>query len=548
LANTDFDERDYDTNDDDTIMRYGRHESYIFYRKCDARRRNKFLFTADQNPGGANGAARRTRQNPNGNRRGLECPEERDYYPYWHPTPWVDIAIGVDDADTWPGCGFYSDHSQNVEGKYECVEKPPDGADPADDFTGKVPNWERGDNFNVDAYQYNNKEACEGNGYQWKKRQAWGIGAPDCHQNVWGRDNHLGNIAHRYGAFTANYNWTLPDGDKDHAPYMGDRCVLRIRYNISSTDYDGWNTDASSNGKENSPVTNDPYLTFAPEDYGDLEDYNGGYTPSEGTTYSMNLTLAIDTTQFSRTFQDRSHIFAIKQRPGDISQDTTIYNLNVRGKRGNIVQTYPATEYDFAPSQLTVQTGDYIHFQWTGCDTNPAGNDGEGRAQTDRSNIVMLAGNTAGTNYPASFDDGGHFFKNGATRYRAAHLEQGSYEGSPECATDETLQADGNRDQRDDNCNKLNAARAYFDLGLIRAEKHTSGKTYYYMSSRNNNFTNRSQKGQINTSSGPFLEEWVIALAGIVLGCLALGIVIPAGVFGPWIVTSFIGGAFSKIG
>lgn len=60
----------------------------------------KGLFLADQllNRGqvGALGyfGARFTRQNPNANRRGYECPEERDYYPYWHPTPWrVSLTI-----------------------------------------------------------------------------------------------------------------------------------------------------------------------------------------------------------------------------------------------------------------------------------------------------------------------------------------------------------------------------------------------------------------------------------------------------------------------
>ena len=53
------------------------------------------LFTADQKLRGDFPIY--TRQNPAETGRGLEVPEERDYYPYWGPTPWKDIAIMVSD-------------------------------------------------------------------------------------------------------------------------------------------------------------------------------------------------------------------------------------------------------------------------------------------------------------------------------------------------------------------------------------------------------------------------------------------------------------------
>lgn len=60
----------------DTVenRRFGMHESFDYYQKCKSRERNKGLFAADQNL--RRNDARATRQNPNGNRHGFECPEE----------------------------------------------------------------------------------------------------------------------------------------------------------------------------------------------------------------------------------------------------------------------------------------------------------------------------------------------------------------------------------------------------------------------------------------------------------------------------------------
>ena len=79
----------------------------------------------------------------------------------------------------------------------------------------------------------------------------------------------------------------------------------------------------------------------------------------------LRLQIAMRTQDIGKTSQDRTHVFLLNHRESNM-EGKVIHNLNVRGKRGNIVQTFPATEYDFYPTDLKMATEDLVHIQWTG--------------------------------------------------------------------------------------------------------------------------------------------------------------------------------------
>jgi len=331
-------------------------------------------------------------------------------------------------------------------------------------------------------------------------------------QMPWTRDNHLGNG--RDGQ-PISFNWTLPmvsslvgtgRVDTFGATRNYIKCVLRIRYNMSTDDYDPWNTTSTSNNNPGagikSPVTQNPTVDVGAQDL-------------------QGLALAINTNQFGRTFQDRSHVFYIKSRPvgAPFASPAKIWNLNIRGKRGNIVQTYPAVEYDFVPNIMTVNHDDFIHFQWCGSNTHnngdpagdgQAGDAGEGTGGTDRNNWVQ-SGDTD-SNYPlpldqypeamlmsgnsVCYDFDGLALDNG--KAGAPHnFVTGSTTGL-NCAL--TLATSGQflhiGEASGDFDPLLNDAPASL-IGGIVVKTVTAGRTYNYINTRNNNFSNRAQKGAI---------------------------------------------------
>lgn len=492
----------------------GRHESEEFYEYCKSRGRDENLFTADQKLKGNNQI--NTRQNPNGNRSGLECPEERDYYPWPYPSPFIDLAWKGNDVEY---CKTnIAPFSQRVSPKGTCTGG---GNNPAN----AIPN--------NDQKGANDAAECEAAGGTWHTTtpteqftEQWA--EEFCQAQAVTQVNHLGNAdGTGKGGQMDSTEWWIPKisqleewGCHKYTETVNGQtrsfvgAMVRMRYNISTMDYDPYQTDARNNSDpENgviSPVQQNPTVDVG--------------------AWMQGLQLAINTAQTGRVFQDRSHKFYIAenlQEPGtgDLQfAENNIVNVNVRGKRGNIVQTFPAVEYDFEPNDLVLVQGQCMHLQWAGSNThnngNPAGDGqagdaGEGRGGSDRSNLVEMQ--SLRQSYPMTYDLHTSFFDTARCKYPLEDdwltpqgakivLTTAGYYHSEAAAEAGDGQQNGNVDPL------LNNVSGAFKQGLICCPQTgnvadpanagdnlpaTPAGDYYFLSTRNNNFSNRAQKFKV---------------------------------------------------
>jgi hypothetical protein len=323
------------------------------------------------------------------------------------------------------------------------------------------------------------------------------------------------------------YVWQIPE-------YLRGRVVLRLRYNITTLDFEPGSVATREGVVTEDLDVEDPF--FVDASFNDRNPstrrrstFQGGppilandpqadWIGLDSSGDSRVLQLQVNTDQVARVFEDRTHTFIVQERPEDVPMSTRIVNYNVRGRRGNIVQVYPSVEYDFVPPELTVEAGTYLHFQWTGSDANAKNNAGNGKKGTDRSNLVQVA--ARGENVPLPLSRQTLFFNaqsdpdnaEGRARVdRFAYLDQDSLV---------TCDPEENNDQARDNCKQLNGASAYFDGGLVMM---TEVGTHHIASTRNNDFSNRSQKATINVLPGGWKWYSFLALTTGILLVLALG-------------------------
>lgn len=532
-------------NDCDTDLEYGRFESYEWYYNCSARQRNMGLFTSNQNLNGRD--ARFTRQNPNGQRYGYECAEERDYYPYWYPSPWVDIAILT---DTQERCDAYQAQSENVKGRGYCDPHPLQYLDMmANNQRAWIPNNEEEcKDLTFIQYDAAGEIPIAVHNATWRTSEPHNVAAPLCTSNWWSRDNQLGNVI---GGYTASINFTAPE-------FTDNACAMRMRYNITTMDVDIWESDDmvtagldyTMNSEVNNPNPNeDPDLLPIWEIYGlTADDVAASFDDTLDLATSreyvhkndpdvdifgdivpgglLKLEMNVNTNQHGRVFQDRSHRYELRENtePECDIPGQTVHNVQVRGKRGNVVQTFPGTEYDFVPEQVEAQVGDCIHFQWTGSNTNPNNNAGQGRQGTDRTNLVVQRqgqyDEAQGVMSPSQYGQwGANFPVRDLADPETALLGW-------DAATIQNLAIQDLVNGLGGEVSELDDRGPYFDNKPKVVNKEG---VWHVVSTRQNNFSNRSCKGKIKVSSSAVTVELIGSNGGMVAAASGASIEVPAG-------------------
>merc|ERR1711953_422654 len=390
-------------------------------------------------------------------------------------------------------------------------------------------NGQKNNNELADLVSKTNKADCEAadvGGVWFTEKFDMPAGYPFCVKAAWSQVNNLGNVKDTAnGGLPQNWDWTLPTIDQFAASgcYVYNsagtggqkyvRVVTRLRYNMTTMDYAPYATTAACNqnkkGNVQSPVEQNPTVDVGVDMQG--------------------LRLALNTAQTGRTFQDRSHVFRVMKMPdaagaAAMKSANKIINVSVQGKRGNIVQTFPAVEYDFWPKTVEMNIGDCAAFQWTGSNThnngNPAGDGqagdaGEGRGGTDRSNLIQIMDKNS--TYPAPLDKAvvDDFFAN--SKVFQTYTGNSVSSGTPITTAQTAAQAQqlngrdaqlyfmsagyynteaevGQQKSQNDNGElnvPLNDTPASMRGMTVCPEKRG---TYEFTCTRNNNFSNRDQK------------------------------------------------------
>jgi hypothetical protein len=142
-------------------------------------------------------------------------------------------------TDDLSRCGYYQSHSQNVRDYGQCCNKAHFA------ITGKCIQLE---NEIPNEGGPNNVAACQAakNGGVWVESGRWNTWTPLCEATPFSRDNHLGNAASAHDGAgdpvtdAPQFKWRVPGEVLNAMGAEEATCVLRIRYNISTTDYDSW--------------------------------------------------------------------------------------------------------------------------------------------------------------------------------------------------------------------------------------------------------------------------------------------------------------------